>query len=320
MTEIQDQTVRAVYELPLFRLMTLASQAHQTHFRENDIQASSLLSIKTGGCPENCSYCPQSAHYPSELKKTSLMPLTEVVGAAIKAKATGASRFCMGAAWRDIKNGQQFDEVLQMVASVKELGLEVCCTLGMLNEKQAFRLKEAGLFAYNHNIDSSRNFYSKIIQTRTFDDRLRTIKNVRAAGLTVCTGGILGMGETDEDRIQFIEQLISLSPLPESITVNMLVPFSGTPLENQTPISPLEVIRVIGTIRIFAPQSMIRLSAGRMSMSEEAQFLCFLAGANSIFLGEKLLTSPNPEAHQDLALLNKLGYKLKKSETVHAEV
>jgi biotin synthase len=224
----------------------------------------------------------------------------------------------MGAAWRQVREGAEFDQVIELVAAVNDIGMEVCCTLGMLSEKQATRLKEAGLYAYNHNIDTSREHYSRIIQTRTYDDRLNTIANVRAAGLTVCTGGILGMGESENDRISFIHQLASFDPQPESITVNTLVPFDGTPLEKSEPISPLAVVRVVATLRIVAPHSMIRLSAGRLGMSEEAQFLCFLAGANSIFLGEKLLTSPNPATHQDQGLMEKLGYHFHKSEP-HAE-
>lgn len=311
------ETLSEIFYRPLFDLVTQANQIHRVRFPQGRIQASSLLSIKTGGCPENCSYCPQSSHHATKVNKIPLLNRQTVVESALKAKSAGASRFCMGAAWREIKDGPQFDEVIEMVKAVKDYGLEVCCTLGMLNETQARRLKNAGLYAYNHNIDTSRNFYSKIIQTRTYDDRIKTIENVRLAGLTVCTGGILGMGESVQDRIEFIAQLASFDPPPESVTINTLVPFSGTPLENQTPISPLEVLRVIATLRIVMPTSMIRLSAGRLAMSDEAQFLCFLAGANSIFMGDKLLTSPNPNENQDRSLLEKLGYQLKTSEAAH---
>ncbi|HEY8270007.1 MAG TPA: biotin synthase BioB [Pseudobdellovibrionaceae bacterium] len=309
--EFED--IQEVFERPLLELVTKAHSIHRERFKADEIQASSLLSIKTGGCPENCSYCPQSAHYSTGVEKTKLLNKETVVSAALAARALGASRFCMGAAWRNVKDGSEFDEVLELVKAVKHLGFEVCCTLGMLNQMQATRLKEAGLYAYNHNIDTSRNFYTKIIQTRTYEDRLKTIDNVRSAGLTVCTGGILGMGESSEDRVAFIHQLASFKPLPESITINTLVPFGGTPLANQDSLSPLEIVRMVATLRIVAPSSMIRLSAGRLSLSEEAQFLCFMAGVNSIFIGDKLLTSPNPQAVQDQDLLRKLGYSLKKA-------
>jgi biotin synthase len=303
-----DQVSR-LYDTPLFQLVQRASQVHAESFPRLEVQASSLLSIKTGGCPENCSYCPQSAHYKTGVEKTGLMARDEVAAAARSAKANGASRFCMGAAWREVRDGKDFDSVLDMVSEVAGLGLEVCCTLGMLNETQAKRLKEAGLDFYNHNLDTSREHYDKIIQTRTYSDRLNTIENVRRAGLSVCTGGILGLGETHADRVSFIRQLVSLDPIPESITINMLVPFDGTPLSEQEQVDPLDTVRVIAALRVLAPKSMIRLSAGRLSLSAEAQFLCFLAGANSIFLGEKLLTSPNPQACEDAKLMDKLGLK-----------
>jgi biotin synthase len=317
MVHIKIEIIEEIFNRPLLDLVNQAHLIHRQNFKPNQIQASSLLSIKTGGCPENCSYCPQSAHYSTGVEKTKLMVKTAVVSAALDAKAMGATRFCMGAAWRSVRDGKEFDEVIELVKGVKEAGLEVCCTLGMLNLEQAKRLKDAGLYAYNHNIDTSRNFYSKLIQTRSYDDRLQTIMNVRKAGLTVCTGGILGMGETAEDRIAFIHQLASFDPQPESITVNTLVPFEGTPLENQASISPLEVVRVVATVRMVAPTSMIRLSAGRLSMSEESQFLCFLSGANSIFIGDKLLTSPNPETPQDKSLISKLGYRFSEANSVH---
>lgn len=313
MKNIDISEIESVFNQPLFNLIDSAREHIHREFPNEEIQAASLLSIKTGGCPENCSYCPQSAHYSTGVKKTKLLEKHSVLEAAESAKKLGATRFCMGAAWRNVKDGSEFDQVIDLVKEVNHLGLEVCCTLGMLSQSQAKRLKDAGLHAYNHNIDSSRDFYSKIIQTRNYDDRLNTIKNVRAAGLTVCTGGILGMGESELDRIEFIHQLVNLDPQPESITINTLVPFEGTPLENQTQISPLDVVRVIATLRVFAPKSMIRLSAGRLAMSEETQFLCFLSGANSIFIGDKLLTSPNPNSGTDHTLIKKLGYKLKKS-------
>ena len=299
--------VREIYTRPLIELVAQASELHGREFPRTRLQKASLLSIKTGGCPENCGYCPQSAHYKTGVKRESLMSREAVISAAQRAKAAGAERFCMGAAWREVREGKEFDRVLEMVAGVRELGLEVCCTLGMLDENQARKLKAAGLHAYNHNIDTSREHYEKVISTRTYDDRLRTIANVRKAGLTVCTGGILGLGESEADRIAFLHQLQSFEPQPESVTINTLVAIDGTPLEESQAPGPLEVVRVVASARLLMPKSMIRLSAGRGGMSDEAQFLCFLAGANSVFLGEKLLTSPNPEAHRDQALFSKLG-------------
>ena len=306
-----ENEITRIYSFPLIELVQKAATIHQVNFPEKQVQASSLLSIKTGGCPENCSYCPQSAHHKTGLDKTELMQVGDVLAAAKKARSSGATRFCMGAAWREVRDGRDFDDVLEMVSGVASLGLEVCCTLGMLNETQAKRLKNAGLDFYNHNIDTSRDHYKKIIQTRNFSDRLSTIENVRNAGLSVCTGGILGLGESHEDRIKFIRELVSLEPMPESITINTLVPIAGTPMAENESVDPLDVVRVIAVLRILANKSMIRLSAGRMRLGAEAQFLCFLAGANSIFLGDKLLTSPNPLVNEDAALLNKLGLKLK---------
>ncbi len=301
--------VEVLFHKPLKELIGQAGKVHAENFNQNEVQLSSLLSIKTGGCPENCSYCPQSAHYDTGVQKKKLMTTTEVKAAASLAKASGATRFCLGAAWREVKDGPDFDDVLTMVREVKGLGLEVCCTLGMLSVSQAQRLKEAGLYAYNHNLDSSRSFYSKIISTRSYDDRLRTIENVRQSGITVCTGGIIGMGETEEDRVDFLFQLASLEPHPESVTINSLIPIQGTPLESQISASALDLARVIATARCLMPKSMIRLSAGRKPMSEEGQFLCFLAGANSIFLGDTLLTSDNPSVFSDYTLLAKVGMK-----------
>jgi len=310
MSKISRADVDATFALPLVELVDRARTTHLANFPAQRIQASSLLSIKTGGCPENCSYCPQSAHYDTGVEKTKMMEKSAVLTAARRAKDMGATRFCMGAAWRSVRDGKDFDHVLDLVENVHDEGLEVCCTLGMLTEAQARRLKDAGLYAYNHNIDTSRQFYDQIIQTRTYDDRLDTIRNVRAAGLTVCTGGILGMGESTSDRQSFIHQLLSFDPIPESITINALVSFKGTPLEDRAPIDALEIVRVIATIRVLAPGAMIRLSAGRLEMTAEAQFLSFMCGANSIFLGDKLLTSPNPSVVQDREFLGNLGFDL----------
>lgn len=306
---LNREDVARIYNQSMPHLMHQAHEIHRAHFKPEDVQLSSLLSIKTGGCPENCSYCPQSAHYDTGLKKQKLMAKDEVVSEALKAKANGATRFCMGAAWREVKDGPEFDQVVELVGAVKETGLEVCCTLGMLNENQAARLKEAGLYAYNHNIDSSREFYSKIISTRGYDDRLETISNVRKAGLTVCTGGIIGMGETDDDRIDFLLQLSSFDPQPESVTINALIPVEGTPLEKAKSASAMELARVIATARVILPQSMIRLSAGRKTLTAEGHFLCFYAGANSIFLGDKLLTSSNPRLETDREFFRTTGYQ-----------
>lgn len=301
----------------MMELISDAHQAHKTHFKLGEVQTSQLLSIKTGGCPENCSYCPQSAHYKTGVKKEPLMAVDEVVEKAKVAKSNGATRFCMGAAWREVKDGPEFDQVIEMVKAVNNVGLQTCCTLGMLNDQQAKRLKEAGLYAYNHNIDTSEKHYSNIISTRTFDDRVKTIENVRKAGMTVCTGGILGLGESDEDRIQFLQRLSSFDPQPESITINTLVKIPGTPLENQDSIDPLVVIRVIACARILMPQSTIRLSAGRLSLSKTEQLLAYYVGANSIFLGEKLLTSPNPEINADQGLFKELGLKTMEAPLEH---
>jgi biotin synthase len=309
-------SVSESFHRPLYQLVSEAHRVHLDNFPEGSVQASSLLSIKTGGCPENCSYCPQSAHYKTGVNRTLLMEKSAVMQAAEKAKSWGASRFCMGAAWREVKEGADFDRVLDLVKSIRSIGLEVCCTLGMLNLDQAKKLKEAGLHFYNHNLDTSPDHYRNIVQTRNYEDRLKTLQNVRDAGLSVCTGGIIGLGESESDRIAFIEQIVSMSPQPESITVNTLVPIPGTPLENAPAVDPFDLIRVIATFRVLAPRSMIRLSAGRSSMSQETQFLCFLAGANSIFIGNQLLTSPNPETSEDDQLLMKSGLTLQGSTTL----
>ena len=304
---ISTDKVKDIYHLPITDLLYEAHQVHRKNFDPHKIQTSMLLSIKTGGCSENCSYCPQSAHYQTGVQKEKLMELDDVVSAAKTAKSKGATRFCMGAAWREVRDGPLFDRVLDMVKAVRKLDMEVCCTLGMLTKSQAQKLKEAGLYAYNHNIDCSENFYPNIITTRKYEDRIQTIRNVREAGITVCTGGILGMGETDQDRIEFLHQLAVFDPQPESVTINKLIPIPGTPLDKQKSVSTLEVIRVIATARLIIPKSMIRLSAGREGMTESDQFLCFFAGANSIFIGDKLLTSANPDLTEDRQMLKRLN-------------
>ena len=315
---MEKSHIKSLYLKPLTKLIEQAHGIHEKHFDASLIQASKLLSIKTGSCPEDCAYCSQSARYQTKIKKEKLLSKEQVIEKAKQAKKEGATRFCMGAAWREVKEGSSFDRVLEMVKEVKELDLEVCCTLGMLSLKQAQQLKQAGLYAYNHNLDTSPEFYPQIITSRKYEDRLKTLDHVRKAGLTVCTGGILGLGESDEDRISFIHQLCLLSPSPESITVNTLVPIKGTPLEKQKAISPLEVVKVIAVIRILIPESFIRLSAGRTKMTETEQFLCFYSGANSIFIGDKLLTADNPQIHKDQQMLKNMGmqFKTHSSETM----
>ncbi|HEV8629978.1 MAG TPA: biotin synthase BioB [Thermoanaerobaculia bacterium] len=302
-----DAEVQAVHDLPLPELLFRAQEVHRAAFDPTKVQLCTLLSIKTGGCPEDCGYCPQSAHYRTGVEAHKLLELEAVVAAAAEARRNGASRFCMGAAWREVKDGPQLERVLEMVRGVAALGLEVCCTLGMLTEAQAERLAAAGLTAYNHNLDSGPDFYSRIITTRTYDDRLQTLAAVRRAGLTVCCGGILGMGETVADRVAMLTVLAHLDPHPESVPINALVAVEGTPLADRPPVSALEMARMIATARIVLPRSRVRLSAGRATMSEEAQALCLLAGANSLFLGERLLTTPNPGPDADAELLAKLG-------------
>jgi biotin synthase len=303
------EEIRAIHRLPLPELIFRAQLAHREFHRADEVQMCRLLSIKTGGCPEDCAYCSQSAHYKTHVGRAPLMNTDDVLGAARQAKSEGATRFCMGAAWRQVNDGEEFDSVLEMVRGVAKLDMEVCCTLGMLTESQAQRLKEAGLTAYNHNLDTSPEFYGNIITTRVYEDRLRTIGYVRKAGITVCSGGILGMGETDEDRIGLLEQLARLDPHPESVPINMLVRSEGTPLANAEELDPLIMVRTIATARILMPASMVRLAAGRRQMSAEAVALCFLAGANSVFTGEKLLTTPNPDAEDDAQLFDTLGMK-----------
>lgn len=301
--------VRGLYEMPLLQLISEANRIHSEHHGFEDIQLCTLLSVKTGGCPEDCAYCPQSARYDTDVDAQKMLDHATVMDAATRAKEAGSTRFCMGAAWREVRDGKDFDAVLEMVRDVKDLGMEVCTTLGMVNADQARRLKEAGLTAYNHNLDTSEGFYGSIIHTRTYDDRLDTLRNVQANGISVCCGGIIGIGESADDRVGFLHTLANLEPQPESVPINALVPVEGTPLADMPPLDPLEFVRVIACARILMPRARVRLSAGRLSLTREAQTLAFLAGANSIFTGEKLLTTPNPGTNEDADLLATLGVK-----------
>ena len=303
------QEVSEIYNKPLLALVFQAAQVHRENNAYSEVQVSSLISIKTGGCPEDCSYCPQAARYHTDVHVHALMPLEKVVAHAQNAKANGASRICMGASWREVRDNRDFDRVLEMVKAVNEMGVEVCCTLGMLTHEQAEKLKEAGCFAYNHNVDTSGDYYDKIITTRTYDDRLKTLENVRKAKLTVCSGGIIGLGETNEDRIKMLHTLATLPVHPDSVPINALVPVKGTPLENNKRVSIDEMLRMIATARIIMPKSVVRLSAGRNEMSLAEQAMCFMAGANSIFSGEKLLTTPNPDVDEDRLMFQLLGLK-----------
>jgi biotin synthase len=307
------QEIEAIYTAPLLELVFTAQSIHREFHRPNEIQGCILLSIKTGGCPEDCGYCSQSAHYETDVVRRELMSIEDTVAAAQRARADGATRFCMGAAWRNVPGGAAFDRVLEMVRGVRALGMEACCTLGMLTDDQADALAEAGLSAYNHNLDTSPEFYGQVIHTRTYQDRLDTLARVRRAGITVCCGGIIGMGEDRTARYGLLQQLSTLRPHPESVPINLLMPMAGTPLADQPPLDPLELVRTVATARMLMPRSMVRLSAGRVSLSEEAQALCFLAGANSVFLGERLLTAPNPAADADTGLFEKLGVQLTRS-------
>jgi biotin synthase len=299
--------LKRVYDLPLPELIFRAAEVHRAHHDPADVQRCALLSIKTGGCPEDCGYCSQSAHYETGVAATPLLTLEEVEERALQAKRLGATRFCMGAAWRSPKDGPQFDSVLEMVRAVRALDMEACVTLGMLTDEQARRLKESGLTAYNHNLDTSRRHYTNIVTTRLYDDRLETLRAVARAGISVCCGGILGMNETEEDRLMLLAELAALDPPPESIPINCLVPIPGTPMENAPPVDSIQLVRLIATTRIAFPKARVRLSAGRDRMSRELQVLCFLAGANSIFFGEKLLTAPNPAVSDDAELFQALG-------------
>lgn len=297
----------SVYKLPFPDLIFAAQSVHRTHFNNREVQRSTLLSVKTGGCAEDCAYCPQSAHYKTGVERHPVLPKEVVREKALAAKESGSTRFCMGAAWREVKDGKDFDAILELVREVRSLDMEVCCTLGMLTPSQAERLRDAGCYAYNHNLDTSPEYYGSIITTRTYEDRLRTLENVRKAGMTVCCGGIVGMGESYEDRVGLLVELARQNPHPESVPINMLVRVQGTPLSDQKKVDPLDFVRLVATARILMPESMVRLSAGRMEMSDEMHALCFIAGANSVFAGEKLLTTPNPGDDHDSALLRRLG-------------
>jgi biotin synthase len=301
------EQAQAIHDLPLFQLLDRARAVHLAHHQAGEVELCTLLSVKTGGCPEDCAYCPQSSHYQTEVGAEKMLDVDEVLAAAQRARGVGATRFCMGAAWREVKDGPAFGRVLEMVRGVKALGLEACCTLGMLTESQARQLKEAGLDAYNHNIDTSRENYRSIISTRAFDDRLRTLSAVRNAGITVCSGGIIGMGESVRDRCAMLVELARANPHPESVPVNALVRVPGTPLEGLPPVDPVEFVRMIATARVLMPLARVRLSAGRTELSREAQLMCLYAGANSIFYGDRLLTTPNPGEDSDESLLEVAG-------------
>ena len=311
--------IQEIYSAPFVDLLFQAQLVHRQHHPPNQVQGSVLLNIKSGGCPEDCAYCPQSAHYKTGVARTELVSVEEALAAARAARDQGATRFCMGAAWRDVPRGPQFDRVLEMVRGVRALDMEACCTLGMLEQDQADALADAGLTAYNHNLDTSPEFYGQIITTRRYDDRLATLARVRAAGVTVCCGGIIGMGETVDARLRLLQQLAALDPHPESVPINMLVAVEGTPLGSRPPEDPLDLVRLIATARILMPRSYVRLSAGRLSLSDEAQALCFLAGANSVFLGDRLLTTPNPAADVDRTLFEKLGLRLQAGHENHKD-
>ena len=301
------EEILTIYNQPLMELLYQAATVHRKHHAPNTVQVATLLSIKTGGCPEDCGYCPQAARYHTGLEGNDLMSVSHVKAQVLRAKASGSSRVCMGAAWRNIKDGPEFDQVLEMVRVINKLDMEVCCTLGMLTENQAQRLAEAGLYAYNHNLDSSEEYYKEVISTRGYQDRLDTIDNVRKTNVTVCSGGIIGMGEKIEDRAGMLVALSTLNPQPESVPINALVAVEGTPMEEQKPIEIWDMIRMVATTRIVMPETQVRLSAGRTEMSREGQAMCFFAGANSIFAGDRLLTTPNPDVHEDMKMFELLG-------------
>jgi biotin synthase len=304
------ETIQELYKLPLPELVFRAQSIHRQNHNPNKIQFCTLSSIKTGACPEDCHYCPQSAHYKTDVQVHGLLSIEEVINQAQEAKNNGSTRFCMGASWRDLPNGKEFAQVVELIKAVKNLNLEVCCTLGMISEEQAFKLKEAGLHTYNHNIDTSPEYYEQIISTRSFQERINTLQNIQKAGIRVCSGGIIGLGESFEDRQKFIAVLASLDPQPDSVPINALVPISGTPLGDKQLIDCLEMVKAVAVTRIMLPKAMVRLSAGRRFLSDEAQALCFIAGANSIHTGEKLLTTPNAGLNKDKDLLNKLGMEV----------
>lgn len=317
MTEIRHnwtrEEIQEIYDMPVLELIYRAATVHREFHQTGEVQVCTLLSVKTGGCPEDCAYCPQAARYHTSVKAQKLLPKEEVVEKARIAQEGGSTRFCMGAAWREVRDNSDFDKVLDMVKDVNALGLEVCCTLGMLTEDQAQKLKDAGLYAYNHNLDTSEENYKNIISTRDYSDRLKTLDNVSKAGISMCSGGIIGLGENHADRVGMLYTLSNLNPHPESVPVNALVPVEGTPLAEQPRVSIWEMVRMIATARIVIPTAMVRLSAGREVMSVEDQALCFLAGANSIFTGEKLLTTPNPDFDADKAMFEMLGLKPRKA-------
>jgi biotin synthase len=301
--------IAEIYNTPLLELIYRAATVHRNYQDTAEVQICTLLSIKTGGCPEDCAYCPQAARYNTGVNVQALMQTGEVLEYAAKAKAAGSTRFCMGAAWREVRDNRDFDRVIEMVKGVNTLGMEVCCTMGMLTEEQANKLHDAGLYAYNHNVDTSEEHYTDIITTRTYDDRLKTLNNVRKAGISVCSGGIIGLGETHEDRIGMLHTLSTLSKHPESVPINALVRIKGTPLQDNPKVDIWDMVRMIATARIIMPETMVRLSAGRTEMSLCEQAMCFMAGANSIFAGDKLLTTPNPSFDEDMAMFDLLGLK-----------
>ena len=303
------EEIETIYHAPLLDLIFRAASVHRQYNDTGEVQVCTLLSIKTGGCPEDCAYCPQAARYSTGIQVQALMQKDEVLAYAKKAQLAGSTRFCMGAAWREVRDNRDFDRVLEMVKGVNEMGMEVCCTLGMLTEEQAHKLAEAGLHAYNHNLDTSGDYYKEIITTRTYDDRLRTLDHVRKAGVTVCCGGIIGLGETHTDRINMLHTLSTMPAHPESVPINALMRIKGTPLEHNPKVDIWDMVRMIATARILMPNTMVRLSAGRSEMTLAEQTLCFLAGANSIFAGEKLLTAPNPSLEEDMEMFQLLGLK-----------
>lgn len=324
MTDIRNDWTReeiaAIYNKPVLELIYEGATVHRRYHDPSEVQVCTLLSVKTGGCPEDCSYCPQAARYHTDVKVHKLLEVDEVLGKAREAQAAGSTRFCMGAAWREVRDNRDFDKVIDMVKGVNGMGMEVCCTLGMLSPEQAKKLKDAGLYAYNHNLDTSEEFYGDIITTRNYQDRLETLENVRQAKISVCSGGIIGLGEHENDRIGMLHTLATLPEHPESVPVNALVPVEGTPLADQPKVSVWEMIRMIATARIIMPRAMVRLSAGRVRMSLEEQALCFLAGANSIFAGDKLLTTPNPEFVEDQRMFQVLELKPRKASVASSEV
>jgi biotin synthase len=305
--------IAEIYQMPVLELIYRAATVHRAYHKTGEVQVCTLLSVKTGGCPEDCAYCPQAARYQTAVKAQKMMTTEAIVEKAVEALQAGSTRFCMGAAWREVREGRDFDRLLEAIKKINHLGMEVCCTLGMLTESQAQKLKDAGLYAYNHNLDTSPEYYNDIISTRGYEDRLQTLENIRKSGISVCSGGIIGMGEAETDRIGLLHTLATLPEHPESVPVNALVPVEGTPLEAQEKVSVWEMVRMIATARIIMPKSMIRLSAGRVRMSLEEQALCFLAGANSIFAGDKLLTTPNPSYISDQQMFQTLQLTPRKS-------